>query len=57
MDFIKKAVNSSLFKAILCALIGFILLIEKLPIYAGIALGISIREFLLAFKDAEDGKL
>ena len=64
MEFIKKvlnivklSINSCLFKSAVCGLIGFGLLIEKLPIYAGIAFGIAIREFLLALKNVEDGKL
>lgn len=50
MDNIKKVINSSLFKAGCSGLIGLALLIEKHPLYAGIAFGIAVREFLLAFK-------
>jgi hypothetical protein len=50
MNKIKRAVNSSLFKSSVCLVIGLTLLLEKLPLYAGIALGFSFREFLLAFK-------
>lgn len=55
MEKIRKAVNSSLFKSSVCALIGLTLLLEKHPLYAGVAFGISIREFLLAFKTIDNG--
>ena len=38
------------FKVALCGVAGSLLLIESLPLYSGIALGIGVREFLLAFK-------
>ena len=50
MEKIRKAVNSSLFKSAVCGVIGLALLIEKHPLYAGIAFGVAIREALLAFK-------
>lgn len=50
MERISKIVNSSLFKVALCGVAGSLLLIESLPLYSGIALGIGVREFLLAFK-------
>jgi len=50
MDKIKKAVNSSLFKSAVCGVIGITLILEKLPLYAGIAFGVAFREFLLALK-------
>ena len=46
---IKSIINSSLFKSGIAVAIGLILLAESHPLYAGIALGIALREFLLAF--------
>jgi hypothetical protein len=57
MKLLKQVINSCLFRSAVCALIGFTLLIEKHPLYAGIALGIAIREFILAFKNIEGGKV
>jgi len=53
MDKIKKAVNSSYFKSTVCLIIGITLILEKLPLYAGMAFGIAFREFLLAFKTSK----
>ncbi len=50
MEKIKKYVNHPLSKAIALGLIGSGLLIEAHPMYAGVAFGIAIREFMLAFK-------
>jgi len=43
-------VNHPLAKTIVCLVIGGFLMVENHPMYAGIALGIAVREFLLAFK-------
>ena len=49
-DKIKAVINSSLFKTAVCAAIGITLLIEGHLLYSGAALGVGLREFLLAFK-------
>ena len=49
-DKIKAVINSSLFKTAACAAIGITLLIEGHLLYSGAALGVGLREFLLAFK-------
>jgi hypothetical protein len=50
MDKVKMIVNNPLFKAGLAVALATVLTLEGLPFYSGIALGIGIREFLLAFK-------
>lgn len=50
MDKIKAIVTSSWFKAATAGVVGILLLLDKDILYAGIAFGIGIREFLLAFK-------
>ena len=50
MEKIKDIVNSTWFKAAGIGLIATLLLFEKEVFYSGIAFGIAIREFLLAFK-------
>ena len=50
MDKVKSIIKSPLFKAACCVCIGLALIVEKHPLYAGIAFGFGIREFLLAFK-------
>ena len=50
MEKVKMVVNHPLSKAVIAGLIGSGLLIESHMLYAGIAFGIAIREFLLAFK-------
>tara|TARA_Y100001963_G_C6705406_1_gene411659 strand:- start:896 stop:1054 length:159 start_codon:yes stop_codon:yes gene_type:complete len=50
MEKIIKVVKSPLFRSALAAGAGLLLLATKNTLYAGIALGIAIREFLLAFK-------
>mgnify|MGYP003112980258 CR=1 FL=1 len=50
MKTVKDIVNHPLSKAIALGIIGTALLLEKHPLYAGIAIGMGIREFLLAFK-------
>jgi hypothetical protein len=50
MDKIKSIVNSVWFRAALAGGIGAALLVKGSILYAGIAFGIGVREFLLAFK-------
>ena len=50
MDKVKAIVNSSWFRAAAAGAVGVFLLIDKNSLYAGIAFGIGIREFLLAMK-------
>jgi|TARA_R100000081_G_C4807899_1_gene168905 hypothetical protein len=50
MDKVKAIVNSSWFRAAAAGAVGVFLLIDKNPLYAGMAFGIGIREFLLAMK-------
>jgi hypothetical protein len=50
MNKIKVIVNNPLFKIGMALAVACILVFEKMPLYAGIAVGIAIREFLLAFK-------
>jgi len=50
MEKIKTIVNNPLFKIGIALAIACILVFEKMALYAGIAIGIAIREFLLAFK-------
>mgnify|MGYP003626639686 FL=1 len=51
MDKIKGIVNHPLSKALAVGFIGSMLLLDKHPFYAGLAFGMAIREFLLAFKE------
>jgi hypothetical protein len=50
MEKVKTIVNSPLFRVAVCAVIGIALITEQHPLYAGLAFGVGIREFLLAFK-------
>ena len=50
MEKVKMVVNHPLSKAVIAGLIGSGLLIESHMLYAGIAFGVAIREFMLAFK-------
>jgi hypothetical protein len=50
MEKIKMIVNHPLSKAMALGFIGAMLLLEKHSLYAGISFGMSLREFLLAFK-------
>lgn len=50
MDKIKMVVNSAWFRAALAGGVGAALLVKGEILYAGIAFGIGIRDFLLAFK-------
>ena len=57
MEKIKKVVTSPLFLSAVAGGIGLAVLIKGDILYAGIAFGVGIREFLLAFKDAGDKKV
>lgn len=50
MEKIKDLVNSPLTKCVMAMAIGGLLLIKKDILFAGIAFGVGVREFLLAFK-------
>tara|TARA_A100000172_G_C3043532_1_gene111495 strand:+ start:2723 stop:2881 length:159 start_codon:yes stop_codon:yes gene_type:complete len=50
MEVIKQIVNHPLSKGVACFVIGALLIIESHSLYAGIAIGMGIREILLAFK-------
>ena len=50
METIKKIVNNKLFRSAACGVIAAALLIKGEVRYAGIAIGIGVRELLLAFK-------
>lgn len=50
MDKVKAIVNSAWFRSALAGGVGVALLLKGEVLYAGIAIGIGVREFLLAFK-------
>jgi hypothetical protein len=50
METVKEIVNHPLSRSIAAALVGTGLIIESHPLYAGIAFGVGIREFFIAFK-------
>tara|TARA_Y100000004_G_scaffold165329_1_gene196126 strand:- start:1571 stop:1723 length:153 start_codon:yes stop_codon:yes gene_type:complete len=50
METIKEIINHPLAKALACGIIGLLLIMHSHSLYAGIAFGIGIREFLYAFK-------
>lgn len=50
MEKVKEIINASWFRAAVLGFLGIMLLLEKKPLYAGISLGMGIREFILAFK-------
>jgi hypothetical protein len=50
METVKNIVNHPLSKAVACGAIGALLLAHMHALYAGIAFGAGIREFLLALK-------
>jgi len=50
---IKKVINYPLFRTAVCVAIGITLLIENHLMYSGMAMGVGLREFFLAFKDVE----
>jgi hypothetical protein len=49
MEKIKSIINSSLFKTAVCLIISIALVLEGHLLYSGLALGVGLREFLLAF--------
>ena len=50
METIKEIINHPLSKAVACIGIGLLLLMHSHMLYAGVAFGMGLREFLLAFK-------
>jgi hypothetical protein len=50
MEVVKDIVNHPLSKGVACFIIGALLIIESHSLYAGISIGMGIREVLLAFK-------
>ena len=50
MEKIKTIINSPLMRVGITAAIGTVLLFENHLLYAGLAFGIGLREFFLAFK-------
>lgn len=50
METIKEIINHPLSKAVGYAIIGLLLLMHSHSLYSGIAFGMGVREFLLAFK-------
>jgi len=50
METIKEIVNHPLSKSIACGAIGLLLIMHSHSLYAGIAFGMGLREFLYAFK-------
>lgn len=57
MEKIKEIVNASWFRAALLGLVGLFLLFDKDVFYSGIAFGIALREFFLAFKKPSEDKV
>jgi len=50
METIKQILNHPLSKAVACGVVGLLFIMHSHSLYAGIAFGMGIREFLLAFK-------
>ncbi len=50
MDKLKSIINHPLSKSVALGIVGALLLMEKHPLYAGVAFGMGLRELLLAFK-------
>ena len=50
METIKEIINHPLSKAVACGGIGLLLIMHSHSLYAGIAFGMGLREFLYAFK-------
>jgi len=50
METIKKIVNNKLFRSGVCGVVAAALLVKGEILYAGIAIGVGVRELLLAFK-------
>ncbi len=55
MEKIKMLVNHPLSKALAISFCGAMLLLEGHALYAGIAFGVGLREFLFAFKNNSNG--
>jgi hypothetical protein len=51
MDKVKSIVNHPLSKSIALCIIGSLLLLEGHSLYSGVAIGVGLREMLLAFKE------
>ena len=50
MEKVKMIINHPMSKCIVMGVIGSVLLFESHPMYAGMAFGVGLREFLLALK-------
>lgn len=50
METIKEIINHPLSKSVACSMIGLLLIMHSHSLYAGIAFGVALREFLYAFK-------
>ncbi len=50
METIKNIIKHPLSKTVACGLVGGLLLAHSHELYAGIAFGVGVREFLLALK-------
>ena len=50
METVKQIINHPLSKAVACGVIGALLIAHSHALYSGIAFGMGLREFLLAFK-------
>ena len=50
METIKEIINHPLSKAVACGIVGMLLIMHSHSLYSGIAFGMGLREFLLAFK-------
>jgi hypothetical protein len=50
MNKVKEIVSSAWFRAALAGAVGVALIVKGEVLFAGIAFGIGVREFLLAFK-------
>jgi hypothetical protein len=50
MELITKIVTNKLFRSGVCGVVAAALLVKGEILYAGIAIGVGVRELLLAFK-------
>jgi hypothetical protein len=50
MEKIKKYINHPMSKSIFFGIVGTALLLESHALYAGMAFGVGLREFIYAFK-------
>ena len=50
MEKIKKYINHPMSKSIFFGIVGAALLLESHALYAGMAFGVGLREFIYAFK-------